>query len=202
MTPIQVHRVFCFVLFCFVLFRLCFGVPAWRIIQVYSIAVGFSPTVILLTLCYCRQWETRLNALKRFCSCSLCSHLNVLTIFLLSGGCSEGLNTFRSFFEHHPKGVKIKRQHRVPSGCVDVTDTLNNAVNHCCTNVERTERELVQPRSRPGGLVFHAGVFSRRPLPIPPSLFSGKCPPPFAYFNTTGSCFASSGHSARYQTIG
>ena len=29
--------------------------------------------------------------MKRFCICTLCSHLNVLTFFPLTGGCSEGL---------------------------------------------------------------------------------------------------------------
>ena len=36
---------------------------------------------------------------------------------------------------------------------VCVADT----VDRCCANVERTERELLQPRPRPGGLVFLAG---------------------------------------------
>ena len=34
---------------------------------------------------------------KRFCICSLRSHLNVLTFFPLTGGCSEGLDAFRFF---------------------------------------------------------------------------------------------------------
>ena len=57
---------------------------------------------------------------------------------------------------------------------VDVADTVD-AVDRCCANVERAERELVQPRPRPGGLVFHADGLPRRPLP--PSLFPSKCPP-------------------------
>ena len=42
---------------------------------------------------------TRLSAIKRFGLCSLCSHLNVLTFFPLTGGCSEGLHAFRFFFK-------------------------------------------------------------------------------------------------------
>ena len=55
--------------------------------------VGLLPDIILLT-----QWDhhrgTRLNAMKRFCICSLESHLNVLTFSPLIGGCSEGLGAF------------------------------------------------------------------------------------------------------------
>ena len=64
---------------------------------------------------------------------------------------------------------------------VDVVNTVN-AVDHCCANVERAERELLQPRPHPGGLVFHADGLPLRPLP--PSLFPSKCPPPFAQFRT------------------
>ena len=44
---------------------------------------------------------------------------------------------------------------------VDVADTIN-AVDRCFVNVER---ELVQPRPRPGGLGFYAGGLPPRPLP-------------------------------------
>ena len=57
---------------------------------------------------------------------------------------------------------------------------LKDAVDRCCANVERTERELLQPRPRPGGLVFLAGGLPLRPLPL--SLFSSKCPSPFTQF--------------------
>ena len=40
---------------------------------------GLLPDIILLTQCYFRG--TRLNAMERFCICSLCSHLNVLAYF-------------------------------------------------------------------------------------------------------------------------
>ena len=68
---------------------------------------------------------------------------------------------------------------------VNVADTLT-AVNRCCANVERAECELVQPRPRPGGLVFHAGSLPHRPRP--PSFFrantlryslSSRCLPMF-----------------------
>ena len=39
---------------------------------------------------------------------------------------------------------------------LDEADTVNT-VDRCCANVERAERELRQPRPRPGGLVSHAG---------------------------------------------
>ena len=39
---------------------------------------GLLPDIILLTQCYYHR-GTRLNAMKRFCICSLRSHLNVLT---------------------------------------------------------------------------------------------------------------------------
>ena len=47
---------------------------------------------------------------------------------------------------------------------VDMTDTVD-AVDRCCVNVECTERELLQPRPRPGGLVFLAGGLPLRLLP-------------------------------------
>ena len=54
---------------------------------------GLLPDIILLTQCYYHR-GTRLNATKKFCICSLRSHLNVLTFFPLTGGCSEGLGAF------------------------------------------------------------------------------------------------------------
>lgn len=39
-------------------------------------------------------------SMKRFCFYSLCSHLNVLTFFSLSGGCPEGLNAFSLVFRY------------------------------------------------------------------------------------------------------
>ena len=50
---------------------------------------GLLPGIILSPQCYFHR-GTRLNAMKRFCICSLRS-LNVLTFFPLTGGCSEGL---------------------------------------------------------------------------------------------------------------
>ena len=43
------------------------------------------PGIILLPQCYYHR-GTRINAMKRFCICSLRSHLNVLTFFPLTGG--------------------------------------------------------------------------------------------------------------------
>ena len=62
-----------------------------------------------------------------------------------------------------------------PQQVVDVPDTVN-PVGRCCANVERAERQLLQPRPRPGGLVFLTGGLPLRPLP--PPLFPSKCPPP------------------------
>ena len=56
---------------------------------------GLLPGIILLPRCYYHR-GTRLNAMKRFCICSLRSHLNVLTFFPLTGGCSEGLLSIHS----------------------------------------------------------------------------------------------------------
>ena len=53
---------------------------------------GLLPEIILL--CYYHR-GTRLNAMKRFCICSLGSHPNVLIFSPLTGGCSEGLGAFR-----------------------------------------------------------------------------------------------------------
>ena len=62
------------------------------------------PDIILLTQCYYHHyyWGTRLNAMERFCLCSLLSHLNVLTFFPLTGGCLEGLDGSIIFFKHDP----------------------------------------------------------------------------------------------------
>ena len=61
-------------------------------------------------------------------------------------------------------------------------DTVN-AVDHSFANVERAERKLLQPRSRPGGLVLIAGGL---PLPpLPPSLFPSK----YLCLSLTSRCF-------------
>ena len=73
--------------FCFV-FAFLSGVPAWRLNNVsVQYKVGLLPDRILLTQCYYSR-GTRLNAMKRFCLCSLSSHVNVLTFSPLTGGCS------------------------------------------------------------------------------------------------------------------
>ena len=60
----------------------------------------FLPDIIMLTLCYYHHRRTQLITMKRFCLCSLSPHLNVLTCFPLTEGCSEGLDAFRFFFKH------------------------------------------------------------------------------------------------------
>ena len=59
-------------------------------------------------------------------------------------------------------------------------DTVNAVDRCCCANVERAERELLQPRPRPCGLVFLGGGLALRPFP--PSPFPSKCPSPFTQF--------------------
>ena len=59
---------------------------------------GLLPGIILLPQCYYHR-GTRLNAMKRFCICSLRSNLNVLSYSPLTGGCSEGLGAFIFFLK-------------------------------------------------------------------------------------------------------
>ena len=71
---------------------------------------GFLPGTILFTQCY-YHGGTRLNAMKRFCICSLRSHLNALTFFPLTGGCSKGgLEAFGFFFKQtgQPNGCRYR----------------------------------------------------------------------------------------------
>lgn len=44
---------------------------------------------------------------------------------------------------------------RVSLGPIDTV----NAVDSCCPNVERAKREVIHPRFRPDGLLFHTGGF-------------------------------------------
>ena len=66
-----------------------------------------------------------------------------------------------------------------------MADTVDT-VDRCCANVERTERELLQPRPRPGGLVLLAGGFPLRPLP--PLLFPSKS----AFYSVPGASYPGS----------
>ena len=52
--------------------------------------------LIMLTLCYYYHRATRLNAVKRFCLCSLPERFDIFPVY---GGCSEGLDAFRFFFK-------------------------------------------------------------------------------------------------------
>ena len=77
-------------LFYYVLNCFCFVFVWCLCIAINVISVqhngGFLPNIKLLTQCYCHR-GTRLNAMKMFCIYSLCSHLNILTFPLLTGGC-------------------------------------------------------------------------------------------------------------------
>ena len=77
---------------------------------------GFLPDIILLTQCYLHR-GTCLNAMKRFCICSLWSHLNVLTFSPITGGCSEGLGAFWFFF-------KKRRSPQNHKNCVGSYETI------------------------------------------------------------------------------
>ena len=77
---------------------------------------------------------------------------------------------------------------------VHVAGTVN-AVDRSCANIERAERELVQPRPRPVGFVFNVGGLP--PFPLPPSFFranplrhslSSRCLPSFlpSFFRHVG----------------
>ena len=68
-----------------VLFLLFFWCPCMAINVSVQYNGGLLPDIILLTQCYYHR-GTRLNAMKRFCICSLRSHLNVLTFSPLTGG--------------------------------------------------------------------------------------------------------------------
>ena len=81
-----------------VLFLLFVWCPCMAINVSVQYNGGLLPGIILLPQCYYHR-GTRLNAMKRFCICSLRSHLNVLTFFPLTGGCSEGLGAFIFFFK-------------------------------------------------------------------------------------------------------
>ena len=81
-----------------VLFLLFVWCPCMAINVSVQYNGGLPPGIILLPQCYYHR-GTRLNAIQRFCICSLRSHLNVLTFFPLTGGCSEGLVALTFFFK-------------------------------------------------------------------------------------------------------
>ena len=56
----------------------------------------FLPDIVLLTLSYYYR-GTRLNAMKSFCLCSLCSYQNILTIFPLPGD-AQKVSMWSDFF--------------------------------------------------------------------------------------------------------
>ena len=87
-----------YVLWCITLFSLFFWCPCLAINVSVQYNGGLLPDIILLTQCYYHR-GTRLNAMKRFCICSLWSHLNVLHVFPLTEGCSEGLGAFWFLFK-------------------------------------------------------------------------------------------------------
>ena len=103
------------------IFSVLFVLFVWCPCMAINVSVqyngGLLPGIILLPQCYYHR-GARSNAMKRFCICSLRSHLNVLTVFTLTGGCSEGLLPIHSghqvrwtkghtgFFIHLPSAVR------------------------------------------------------------------------------------------------
>ena len=97
--------------------------------------------------------STTRPAMKRFCLCSLWSHLNVLTFFPpLTEGCPEGLDAFRFFFKYtstpihqyantpihqytpgNPTGSKrLLRQHKNHSNVVVVVVVVSHIQRNGC----------------------------------------------------------------------
>ena len=74
------------------------GVPAWRLMYVYSIAVGFYPVFAVDPMLLPSRSPCKCHG--EVCICSLWSHVNVLTFFPLTRRCSEGLDAFWFFFKH------------------------------------------------------------------------------------------------------
>ena len=64
----------------------------------------FLPGIILLTQCYYHR-GTRLNAMKRFCICSLWSLLNVLTFFSLDWGMLRRSRRVQLFLSKNSTGT-------------------------------------------------------------------------------------------------
>ena len=80
---------------------------------------------------------------------------------------NDAVSRCRNFVSSVPFGLlhnPMTSQPFAAQQSVDMPDIVN-AVDRCCTNVERAERELLQPRPRSGGLVFLAGGFPLRPFP-------------------------------------
>ena len=81
---------------------------------------GFLPDIVLLTQCYFHR-GTRLNVMTRVCLCSLHNMMPpklwhyICDMFPLTGGCSEGLDTFRLFFKQLSLGNSVKCHEEVLS---------------------------------------------------------------------------------------
>ena len=73
---------------------------------------GFFPDIILLTLCYYHR-GTRLNAMKRFFLCSLCSHLNDLAFFSPVWGMLRRFGYVHIFFKHK---MNMEKKHCMCTG--------------------------------------------------------------------------------------
>ena len=77
---------------------------------------------------------------------------------------SNSAKTLRSSIQNKTKQNKTTREKKSWHENSPLHSSLAN-LDRCCSNIERTERELVQPKPCPGGLVFHAGGLHLRPFP-------------------------------------
>ena len=95
------------------IFSVLFLLFVWSSCMAINVSIqyngGLLPGIILLPQCYYHR-GTRLNTMKRFCICSLRSHLNVLTFSPLTGGYSEGLFPIHS--EHQVRWTYQPGSHR------------------------------------------------------------------------------------------
>ena len=117
---------------------------------------------MLLPHCYYHR-GTRLNTMKRFCICSLLSHLNVLTFSPLTGGCSEGLLPIHS-------GHQVRWTYQPGSHRRKVTqDFASTFLLRCVPSIifSREKDSAIPFPRRPGSrilcpndlIVFHSSAF-------------------------------------------
>ena len=82
---------------------------------------GFLPDIILLIQCYYHR-GTRLNAMKRFCTFSYRSHLNVLTCFPPGWGMLRRSRCIQIFLKHDKRRMRPQEECFVRSVVLDAHD--------------------------------------------------------------------------------
>ena len=86
---------------------------------------GFLPGIILLTQCYYHR-GTRLNAMKRFCICSLWSHLNVLAFSPPDWGMlRRSIDAFRFFLKHGAPTARFSKMSPLEETAHEAFDLRN-----------------------------------------------------------------------------